>query len=296
MGAGRSGNGGGRRDNRNWGGAEEKTGDRTKVDGYNVYDSKSEIESAMGLGTGGEADRWKKRLTPAEEYYAEAYTGNDHRMINEFERKGIVKGDTVEKLMHRNDILESALDKAVVEKPMLVNRSSSDDLLGGAHTVADIRKMFGQRVTDRGFMSSEISPTTSASRPYGSKHGEHQIFYHIKVPSGKGIGAYMRGVSPGAKQEQEFLFNRGATFKILGAYEDATGRTHVNLKWIGRFKRRAKIQAMMIDLYGNVGMWSSVNPRRTHIGRCVTRDTRHLYRPATKSRSNWISISDHGGG
>lgn len=224
----RSGSGGGLRDNRRWGG-----GGAAAQDGYAMYSSNDQIEAAMGLGNGGQADRWAEKLTPWEENAVKWYTGNGHRQINEFERLGKHDKMPAEQLMKFSDSLESAIDKGRLDKRMVVNRTSSADLLGGAHTVADLRKMYGQTFTDKGFMSSEINLANSLANPYGSKHGAEQIYMHIKVPKGEGIGQYVRGLS-NANQEQEFLFNRGSSFKLVGAYQDAAGHVHANLKYVGR--------------------------------------------------------------
>lgn len=228
MGKGRSGQGGGLRDNRKWDG-----GGTGKQDGYRMFGSNEEITDTMGLGNGGQTDKWDKKLTPQEEVAVEWYTGNGHRPLNEFERKGKVSGASGEKLTEYSDNLESALDKGRNPR-MIVNRTSDSSLLGGAHTVEDIRKMYGQTVTDKGFTSTELNLANSLANPYGSKHSD-QVYYHIKTPAGKGIGQYVQGIS-GAHQEQEFLFNRGSSFKVLGAYADAEGRVHANLKYVGRAK------------------------------------------------------------
>lgn len=241
MGTGRSGNGGGKRDNRNWDSMASSTGGGPrKLDGYNLYDSDEEIYEAMGLGNGGQADKWQKKLTPEEEAAVEWYTGNGHRPINELERHGpnsIGKGNSLQETMEASKNLESALDKGRLDKPIIVTRTSSPDLLGGVTSVSEIRKMAGQVVRDNGFMSAEINAATSAKNPYGTKYGNDRITYHIKTPAGKGIGQYVRGLS-GAHVEQEYLFNKDASFKILGAWADASGMTHVNLRYEGRARKK----------------------------------------------------------
>ena len=224
----RSGSGGGLRDNRRWGG-----GGGDEQDGYMMYTDNSRIEEAMGLGNGGDADKWKKKLTDEEASAVHWYTGHGHRLVNEFERMGKMDKMDPEKYMEFSDNLSNAISKGGANRRMIVNRTSSADMFGGAHTVADLRKMYGQTFTDKGFMSTEVNLAQSLSNPYGSKHGEEQIYMHIKVPKGRGIGQYIRGLS-NAHQEQEYLFNRGSNFKLVGAYQDAQGRVHANLRYVGR--------------------------------------------------------------
>ena len=225
---GRSGAGGGLRDNRRWG-----AGGAGAQDGYTMYSDNAKIEEAMGLGNGGAADKWAGKLTPQETDAVEWYTGSGHRLVNEFERQGKADRMSPEKYMEFSDNLSSAIDKGGLDKRMVVHRTSSADMFGGAHTVADLRTMYGQTFTDKGFMSTEVNLGNSMANPYGSKHGAEQVYMHIKVPKGKGIGQYIRGMS-NAHQEQEFLFNRGSRFKLVGAYQDAQGKVHANLKYVGR--------------------------------------------------------------
>ncbi len=237
MGTGSSGKGGGRRDNRNWEAAAEAAGDGTRtLDGYTMLDNEDAIFETMGLGNGGQADKWAKKLTPEEELAVEWYTKDGHEPINKLERRGpqhVRRSYSVGETVKASDNLKSALDKGGLTKSIIATRSSSADLLGGATSVAEIRKMYGKVITDKGFMSVELNSATSAKNPYSTKFGAKRITYHVKIPAGHGIGQYIRGFSP-AKEEQEFLFNRGASFKILGAWTDANGMTHVNLRYVGR--------------------------------------------------------------
>jgi len=114
---------------------------------------------------------------------------------------------------------------------MIVHRITGTELFGGASTVKEFRQLYGEVVTDKGYTSSELNARRDLTGQYGTEH-EKQVIMHIKTPSGKGIGQYVGGVS-NANKEQEFLFNRGSSFKVLGAYE-LDGRVHVNVKYVGR--------------------------------------------------------------
>lgn len=231
----RYGAGGGLRDNRRWG--ADGSG---KQDGYVMYSDNATIEAAMGLNNGGQADKWAGKLTPWEEWAVHWYTGHGHRLVNEYERLNKHDKLSSDEYAQLTSNLSSALAKGSVNKRMIVNRTSSADMFGGAHTVSDLRKLYGQTFTDKGFMSTEVNLGNSLANPYGSKHGSEQLFMHIKVPTGKGIGQYIRGMS-GAHREQEFLFDKRSHFTVLGAYEDAQGRVHVNLKYAGKGGRAKKI-------------------------------------------------------
>lgn len=193
---------------------------------YTEYDSYSSARSAMGSGNGGEADRWGDSLTNNESIAVYQYTqaGKTYRILNEELRKN---GETTSfKSLDKN--LEKALDKYTLEKPTVFERGSSADLLGGATTADEINAMVGSVVVDRAY-------TSSASHTGGGFGGE--VCYHISTPSGKGIGAYVDGVSA-LKGEDEFLFNKGGMYKITGAYSNPNDsyNVHVNMEWIGREK------------------------------------------------------------
>lgn len=241
MGGGYSGQGGGKRDNRAWGAMAASSGKgRKTIDGYTMFETDEAIFERMGLGNGGEADQWQESLTGDEAAAVYWYSNNGHAAINRLERdQDPGNWYTTEQAMKGSTELKRALDKGSLDENIIVTRTSGPELLGGATTVAEIRKRYGEVVQDPGFTSTELNQHTSETNPYGKKHGSGQVTYHIKIEKGKGIGQYIRGLT-GSKQEQEFLFNKGSAFKILGAYADANGMTHVNLKYVGRTNSRGK--------------------------------------------------------
>jgi len=242
MGGGYSGQGGGKRDNRAWGSLATPAGDgKKKIDGYTMYQTDEAIFKEMGLGNGGEADQWRESLTGDEATAVHWYAGNGHQAINKLERDQ-KPGNwyTTEQAMKGSTDLKRALDKGELQENIIVTRTGGATLLGGGDTsVAGIRKRYGEVIQDPGFTSTELNQHTSEINPYGKKHGSSRVTYHIKVEKGVGIGQYIRGLT-GSKQEQEFLFNKGSAFKILGAYADASGMTHVNLKYVGGANGKAK--------------------------------------------------------
>lgn len=241
MGGGYSGQGGGKRDNRAWGSLATPAGDgKKKIDGYTMYQTDEAIANDMGLGNGGEADQWQESLTGDEAAAVYWYSNNGHAAINRLERDQ-APGNwyTTEQAMKGSTELKRALDKGSLDENIIVTRTSGPEMLGGATTVAEIRKRYGEVIHDPGYTSTELNQHTSESNPYGKKYGSSRVTYHIKVEKGHGIGQYIKGLT-GSQREQEFLFNKGSGFKILGAYADAHGMTHVNLKYVGGTSGRGK--------------------------------------------------------
>ena len=236
MGGGYSGQGGGRRDNRSWAAAATSSGGATRtIDGYTMYDSDEAIFEAFGLGNGGQADQWAQNLTGQEASAAYWYSENGHAAINRLERhQEPGKWYSIEEAVEGSSNLKKAIDKGGLRENIIVTRTAGPELIGGRTTVADVRKAYGEVVTDRGFTSTELKQSSSEKNPYATKYGKNRITYHIKAEAGEGIGQYIRGMTD-SHQEQEFLFNKGSSFKILGAYSDAQGMTHVNLKYVGRY-------------------------------------------------------------
>lgn len=197
--------------------------ERNTPDGYEVYTNpmrdEDRLDDDMGLEIGGETDRWASTLTQAEIDAIRAYS----------ERAGDFNYPL------RNDLLlpagvsqiTAALDRFVLPKAIITHRTSTAQLLGfgDTATVDDVEAMIGSVVVDDGF--------TSSTAIYGTFEAYDEVVYHIKTPRGARAGAYIKGVSAHT-EENEFLYNRGGCYRILGAYTDGDGLLNVNMEWIGR--------------------------------------------------------------
>ena len=206
-----------------FGGRGAKSGAvRTKIvpGSYAQYNSESESDNAMGLHNGGEADKWMKSLNPDERNAVEAYSGSTYITLNDALREGTASSmSDYHKDIDKN--LETALSTFTLDKPTTFVRGSTADLLGGASTVAEINAMKGQIVIDKGYTSS------STVRAFSS-----DIVYHINTPAGKGIGAYIKGLSH-YTTENEFLFNKNSIFTVKQAYQKGS-QVHVDIDYYGR--------------------------------------------------------------
>lgn len=201
-------------------------------DGYAIYNSMSAAEIAMGLGNGGEADQWQQKLTANQLQGVKSYTGTGYIDMNSWLRGETSSISPTMKAKARS--LQHALDKYAMQAPTVTHRGVGPDVLGlpKSASVQDIITVVkamissGERITDKGFTSSAVYT--------GSKFNK-KIALHIQTPTGKGIGAFVSGVSSVGKQESEFLFNSGSHFVPLGFYVE-NGTVHINARYDGRDK------------------------------------------------------------
>lgn len=94
-----------------------------------VYTDMHASEAALGLGNGGETDRWMAGLTPGEYDDIRAYTGAAYGVLNSQLRSGkVIEGWGWEQKIKN---IESGIDSFNLQTPTVFHRGSSDDLLGG---------------------------------------------------------------------------------------------------------------------------------------------------------------------
>lgn len=189
---------------------------------YMQYQNELESYDGLGYGNGGATDQWLAGLQAGEQNAIRDYSGTMYKILN----KRLRSGDPLSKTMASKDKkIHSAIEKFNLEKPTEFVRGAGTSLLGGADTVDKINAMVGQVIHDKGYMST----SASVNKGFGGK-----IKYHIHAPAGKGIGAYIVGLS-NYPSENEFLFDKGSAFKITGAYSKPNSITvHVDLEYIGK--------------------------------------------------------------
>jgi len=103
-------------------------------------------------------------------------------------------------------------------------RGAGYSLLGGRKTYDELKAMVGRTVHDTGHMSISTVKGSEFSR---------EVIYEVRVPTGKGIGAYIGKLSH-HKSEAEFLFNRGTIFKIVKVRKQGQ-KPVVTLEVYGRY-------------------------------------------------------------
>ena len=180
---------------------------------------------------GQELTDWERELNNNTEQFNSLYnyTGTFYKAANSYLRK-TKKSDYIgyspTDLKTRIKAIDTALSKFDLKNNIMVYRGSTNHLIGGAKTVEDVKKIVGSVVRDKGFMSTSTRKSSAFS---------DDVHYEIKVPKGKGRGAYVGTVSHFG-HEKEFLLNRGTQFKVLGAREGKFGKLIVQLEVVGRKK------------------------------------------------------------
>ena len=148
---------------------------------------------------------WENNLTGIERDAVHDYTGSNYHSLNKAMRSE--EGIQSNYHKHLDKEISSAIDKAVLTKPITVYRGSSPDFLGFKSTppIEQLQGLVGQSFRDKAFTSTSVSK----SGTFGDA-----IAYKILVPPGKGRGAYVRGISD-HKSEKEFLLNKNTHFKVV---------------------------------------------------------------------------------
>lgn len=228
---------------------------------YQQFSTWEEAEAFFGYGNGGVADEWMKGLSEKEiEAIIKYGSGSFYWDFNKELREGRFQwvydenGNHVQQQIPLSKAkqkiskeLTGALDRFELTKPIEVSRASMGAELnqfginafrhlGITSTPSDLVKEIngikGKVFVDKAFTS------TTAKAGDTSWQTSSNMIYHIKVPPGKGIGAYIGGVlgtDYHRKDVTEFLMNKGSAFKIGGA-RLVDGKVHVDLQYIGREK------------------------------------------------------------
>ena len=219
MGMGRSNARGGSRDDINWEDHAPK--------GFSLFNNEGAAEKAMTV------DKWEKNLTDNEEKAIYAYTSQKDGITGQelwevINDAASGRSNDARGKRYAED-LGTALDKYYLKQNTVVHGVyDANELFGGATTMAEIRKLYGQTVSYDGYMSSSSVPNSDKYPGTPNK-----VAIHAKVPQGRGIGAYI-GHHTDYAWEQEFLFNKNPHFRVEGAWMEWNGLLHVNLTYIGR--------------------------------------------------------------
>lgn len=173
--------------------------------GYST-ENDSEVDSFLGLGNGGDTDKWLSSLTDKEKKTISKYALGDFKDINNAMEYENIMFNTSE--YKKGKIIKSALDKAVLSKDIIVHRGDFGGLIPNVYgkdvnyILSNVKK--GMTFTSPRFVS------TSPNKPYENR----LISYNIKVPRGNGRGAYIKTLSQEKQKENEYLINANTKYKI----------------------------------------------------------------------------------
>ena len=108
--------------------------------------------------------------------------------------------------------MDKAIAKADLKEDIIVRRLSSPELLGlKTNSLEEFNKanLIGAIVSDKAYVSTAV--IGEGLMKYNSS-----VSYRIKVPKGKGRGAYISNVAK-IRGEFEYVIKRGSSFRITGA-------------------------------------------------------------------------------
>lgn len=185
-----------------------------------------EAEAVLGApgDPKGALEIWHNKLGNDESGAVNAYTGFWFNSINGLLRKTLkhpLDAKTLSQVKRYTHLLEGALDKYVLKKDVVLHRQV------GMHMLSEFQQKFvsGEKTYyDPGFFST-TAIQDSFKRP-------NTIDLVIKVPAGKGRGAWVKYLSRYPK-ENEFLINNHSEFTIDNIRQ-VDGRWQVELTWVKR--------------------------------------------------------------
>lgn len=140
------------------------------------------------------------------------------------------------------DTLDGAIAKSELTTPIMVHRKV---LLFPPmiDALTELQRSGNNILTDKGFCSTTAveSSLHNGSLSYGDST-DGQVIFHIKVPAGKGVGAWIAPIAPDKYADQnEFLLPRGTQFKCTTDISKINWKNinpgeqvHINLEVIGR--------------------------------------------------------------
>ncbi len=192
--------------------------------------TKDNVDAFFGKFAEGPWHKWNKSFGKETEnaftnYSKEGEPGDSYDVntllrLGEMHSKNTGKIDEMDfdflKYFHQASLMEKAINEYELGADMIVYRAADNFIVGQTSEPDEIKKRFIDKqlpVSDKGFMS------TSAVK--GSNQGfvtKDTISYIIKVPKGKGRGAYISPISE-FSAEDEFLLQHGSSFLVKNAYK-----------------------------------------------------------------------------
>lgn len=172
----------------------------------------------------GPLDDWNDQIAPKHKHAIKQYTGFWSSKINGIERGSIFKTDLnpqeYNQARQYSSLIEEALDKYELKQDIVVHRQVSKSLL------SELQASKGSLFIDSGFLSTTVVKD--------SVDRQDSIDMVIKVPKGKGRGAYIKHLSE-HPFENEFLINSHSVYTVDNV-KKVNGRWQVELTWSSRLE------------------------------------------------------------
>lgn len=178
------------------------------IENRRTFEDINEAENWIYNPKNSNAGIWEDELDSIEHGIAYEYTDTAFRPINNYLRgiwdeeyaeerlNGYTEGLSFDYITKK---LDSAIDKSVIHEPFTAKRCMGIEMLD--------RFEVGESFIDLGYGSSTIDPNLNFMG--------NPVRMDIAIPSGKGIGAYVNGLSYYEDIEYEFLIARGGEYKTI---------------------------------------------------------------------------------
>ena len=170
----------------------------------------------------GALEEWYDQIRPASKHAIKQYSGYWYSDINGVERGSILKSDldsrTYSQIRQYSQLIEQALNKYELKQDVVLHRQV------GEHMLSLFQRAF--KSPDKLFIDDGFFSTTAVKN---SVRRHNSIDLVIKVPKGKGRGAYIKYLSD-HPFENEFLINSHSVFTVDNVSQ-VNGRWQVELSW-----------------------------------------------------------------
>ena len=192
---------------------------------YHKFVDEADVKNVLG----DDYSKWSKSFNQFEPTYKEGqwdsigkYTQADYNKFNEDLRVGNELTDYGKKMV---DDLDTSIARFNLSTPIEAYRQVRFSSKGEKPLIDKDGNLLigqGQTITDKGFMSTTINRSI-AGHMITNGNNENTYIMSIQIPKGKGVGALLGNAST-RPYEEEFLLNRGASYKVIGKpYKDSVG-------------------------------------------------------------------------
>lgn len=193
---------------------------------FRTEEDAEKVLGAPGDATG-ELEKWYKQINEDHKNAIKQYTGMWYRTMNGLNRKTIkpstISPQDLSRVRRWAKLIEEAISKYVLKQDIVVHRQVNQDML------PLLQKSF--QSPDKLFIEPGFFSTTPI---IDSFKRSNTIDIVIKVPKGKGRGAWIKYLSKYPK-EREFLINSYSTFTV-DSIQKINGKWKVEMTWVGRME------------------------------------------------------------
>lgn len=158
----------------------------------------------------GATEVWMNGLSSQEKNDIDEYTTAAYVKIN----KALRQGDENDRYYQQGMRIDDAIQRFDLKENIVVHRGDNGGLLDVRGVSDENMEATLQSLVGRSFKSKNLISTDVALVP--EIFSSSRLEYEIKVPAGKGRGAYVRPLSPLGEDEREFLMSTKNKYRMTG--------------------------------------------------------------------------------